>query len=85
MGLSERISAYVRERDEVLRALDVERFEAFWRKHRQPMPRSGRWAGPIVPLIMMHKARLAVETMSEAEKAVSREWLAARGYSEDFV
>jgi hypothetical protein len=83
MGLSERIEEYVRERDEVLRALDAERFEVFWRKHRQPMPSSGRWDSPVVPLIIMHKARLAAATMSEAEKAVSREWLAARGWSED--
>jgi hypothetical protein len=32
------------------------------------------------PLILMHKARLQVNSFSEAEKDVSRSWLLARGY-----
>jgi hypothetical protein len=77
-----RIKKYVQERNEVLRALDPERFEAFWTRWEQPRP-PGWWAHPVVPLIMMHKVRLHVEDMTEAEKAASREWLLSRGYDLD--
>jgi hypothetical protein len=77
------IKKYVRERDEMLRALDLDLFEAFWTRWKQPRPPGG-WASPEVPLIMMHKARLQAEGMTEAEKAASREWLASRSYSLDW-
>jgi hypothetical protein len=34
------------ERDELLRSLDVEKFQAFWRKHNLPMPAGDKWAAP---------------------------------------
>jgi hypothetical protein len=75
------MAGYASERDDILRALDVERFNAFWARHNMPMP-SGGWADPVlVPMIMMHKCRLQVGTMTEAEKALSRDWLTGRGFS----
>jgi hypothetical protein len=42
----------------------------------------GGWADPvIVPLIMMHKSRLQVTTMTADEKEISRAWLLSRGYT----
>jgi hypothetical protein len=67
------LASYLSERDEMLRALDVEKFHAFYHKHRLPLPPGG-WADPVmVPLIMMHKSRLQVTTMTEVEKALSRD------------
>jgi hypothetical protein len=73
------IARWNAERDAVLRSLDVERFQAFWTKYQLPMP-AGGWA-PAAPLIMMHKCRLQVTAMTEAEKEFSRSWLLSRGYS----
>jgi hypothetical protein len=75
-----RIAAYCRERDEVLRQLDIEGLEAHMRKWKVPMPKE--WIGA-APLILMHKARLSIVSFTEAEKAVSREWLSSRGYDLD--
>jgi hypothetical protein len=68
------------ERDALLRSLNVEKFQAFWERHKMPVPKGG-WASPEVPLIMMHKCRLEVNAMTAEEKAVSREWLRERGYA----
>lgn len=77
----EEIANYVAARDEMLRALDVERFHAFHAKYGLPVP-AGGWADPvIVPLIMMHKSRLQITSMTAEERAVSREWLLSRGYT----
>ena len=70
---------FVKERNEVLRSLDIEKFEQFWAKWKQPRP-GGGWASPEVPLIMMHKVRLQVPSMTETERAESRAWLLIRGY-----
>jgi hypothetical protein len=78
--MTDAIANYCKERDDVLRSLDTEKFAAFWRKHSLPMPPEGQWASPDVPLIMMHKCRLQVNTMTSAEKEASRLWLTSRGY-----
>jgi hypothetical protein len=81
MSPEDEIASYIAERDEMLRALDVETFHAFYAKHKLPMPPAG-WADPvIVPLIMMHKCRLQVATMTPIEREVSRQWLLSRGYT----
>lgn len=78
--MEKEVEDYMAERNEVLRSLDVDKFNAFWRKHDLPVPTWG-WADPdIVPLIMMHKCRLQVASMTEAEKEQSREWLTSHGY-----
>jgi len=82
MDLNEAIREWCKERDEVLRSLDVKKFAKFWRKHKLPMPKGG-WASPDVPLIMIHKCRLQVESMTEEEQEVSRAWLISHGYSPD--
>jgi hypothetical protein len=82
--VSDEIAQYCAERDEVLRALDPEKFEAFWTRWKQRRPPGG-WVSPEVPLIMMHKARLQVNDMTKEEKAASREWLLSRGYSLEAV
>jgi hypothetical protein len=36
------IAQWRKERDDILRSLDVEKFTAFWRKHNLPMPPEGQ-------------------------------------------
>jgi hypothetical protein len=77
----EQIKQFVAERNEMLRSLDVEKFNAFWKKWNGDKVPAGGWADPIeVPLIMMHQSRLAVEAMTAEEKAISKKWLKDRGY-----
>jgi hypothetical protein len=77
-----RIDEWNAERDALLRSLDSEKFKAFWEKHKLPLPANG-WASPDVPLVMMHKCRMHVNSMTKEEREVSRVWLAERGYTED--
>jgi hypothetical protein len=68
------------ERDVVLRALNVEKMEEFYRNWQQPLPE--KYVDPSVPYAMMHKARLHINSFTEEEKETSRNWLRANGYSE---
>ncbi len=74
------IRAFNKERDAMLRSLDRGQLDRFLRKWKQPRPRKwvdDAWLGA------MHKARLQIASFTEAEKAVSRTWLAQHGYSEE--
>jgi hypothetical protein len=80
MDLNADIKRFVAERNEVLRALDVEKFNEFWAKWKLEKPPNG-WSDPVeVPLIMMHQSRLSVESMTAEEKELSKQWLKAHGY-----
>ena len=78
--LDEKIKLYCKERDEMLRSLDVEKFHRFYKKHKLVKPHGG-WLTPEVPLIMMHKARMQINSFTEEEKEVSRKWLLSHNYS----
>jgi hypothetical protein len=78
---SEEIKRFCAERDRVLRALDVPMYEAFLRAQGVILPE--QWARPDVPIASMHKARLHLNAFTAEEKAASRAWLAANGYTED--
>ena len=67
------IKAYCRERDALLRALDQEKFDDHCRRWGIPTPREG-WL-PSSRLILMHKARLSLQTFTPEEKEESRRWL----------
>jgi hypothetical protein len=71
--------AFCKDRDATLRSLDRDRLDRFLRKWNQPRPRE--WIGDVW-LASMHKARLQINTFTEAEKAVSRTWLALHDYTE---
>ena len=74
------IAAYVVERNEVMRSLDVDRVIAFQKKHNPDMP---TFSTRHVAEIAMHKARLHIKAFTEAEKEISRQWLRSHGYSTD--
>lgn len=69
---------FVKERDAALRSLDKDQLDAYARKYKVPMPKDVRvyWAG-------IHKARLAVNSMTKEEKEESRQWLKANGFKEE--
>lgn len=80
MGVSmSRMKAFNRDRDAAMRSLDRGQLEKFLRKWDQPRPKT--WIGDAW-LAAMHKGRLQIDTFTEAEKAVSRTWLAQNGYTE---
>ncbi len=82
--LDKQIAEYCDERDAMLRSLDIKEFNKFYKKYKFLTPKGG-WADPVlVPLIMMHKIRLQITSMTEEEKKVSREWLLSRGYQLPF-
>lgn len=83
----DRIKLFIRERNEMLRQLDVDYFDKFWSRWGNPTP-DGGWQRGTEPhedsrIIMMHKARLHVESMSADERAHSKTWLKKHGYTED--
>lgn len=75
-----RIKKYVKERNRVLRLLDEDAYSRFCSEWGVPQPMA--WL-PLSRLILMHKVRLQVASMTEEEKAVSRQWLLSHGYSLD--
>ncbi len=75
------IKRYCKERDAVFRALDPDKMIAHAKKWDVPLP--AKWASETAPMAMMHKVRLHINSFSEEEKAVSREWLLANGYRAD--
>jgi hypothetical protein len=74
-----KIKAFTRDRDAALLALDRRQFEKFLRKWCLPQPRD--WIGDSW-LAAMHKARLQLVSFTDAEREVSRVWLAEHGYTE---
>lgn len=70
------------DRDTVLRALDVGKFEDFCRRHgHNNYIRNPKWADKTVPLGAMHKMRLQIRAFTQAEKLVSANWLIDNGYN----
>jgi hypothetical protein len=70
------ISAFVRERNAMLLACDIERAKAFYRKHNPGF----RVPSDDVVEIGLHKARTAALSLPQAERDHSRRWLIQRGY-----
>lgn len=73
------IAAFVAERNEVLRSMDLDRVIAFYRKHNPEMHTPAR---ELVE-VGMHKARVNVTGLTNEERDLSRQWLAERGYWHD--
>lgn len=78
---ADEIRQFCIERDAVLHALDPEKMVVHAKKWAIPLP--AKWASPTVPMAMMHKARLHINSFTDDEKRVSREWLLANGYRAD--
>lgn len=74
MAKREDIASYVIERDEALRALDIE-----WARKRDNNNLTVKQL-----LAGMHKARILATAIEPEYKASSREWLIRNGYSGDF-
>ncbi len=77
-------AAYRAERADVLRSLSVERMIKLFKKYNQPIPKE--WGNPLqpksilVPLAVMHRARLALPDFTYAEKLLSAQWLTDHNY-----
>lgn len=65
------IKAFVKERDEMLLACDVDRCIAFHKKHNPGIKIHSRELAEVA----MHKARTAAKTLPKAERKKSKQWL----------
>lgn len=65
------IKAFVKERDEMLLACDVDRCIAFHEKHNPGL----KFPSRAIAEAAMHKARTAVKTLPKAERKKSKQWL----------
>ena len=72
------IKAFVKERDEMLLACDIDRMMAFHAKHNPSRP---GFRSREVAEAALHKARTAARTLPIEERVASKRWLAARGMS----
>jgi hypothetical protein len=74
------IADYVKRRNRVLRELDLSGFYELLTENgatHLPIPQ--------VAFASMHKARMAVTSFSEEEKAISRQWLTDNGFQPKFL
>jgi len=69
--------AFIKERNEMLRSLDLDRAMAFHRKYYPDSPVPER----AIVEVALHKARTAALSLSDEERELSERWLAARGYT----
>lgn len=76
--VQEKVAAFVKERDEMLLACDVDQMLAFYKKHNPTMPMP---SDRIVAEMMLHKARTGVRTLPREERMRSAKWLRERGCS----
>lgn len=72
----EGLDEFLLDREQALLSLDVNRVNAYLRKYGSPNLPEGEEA-----LVTMHKARTAITTFPEDERALSEKWLADRGYA----
>lgn len=73
-----KVKAFVKERDEMLLACDVDRMLAFHAKHNPnvPAPASRELAETAI-----HKARTAITNFPMEERLKSKRWLRERGFT----
>lgn len=75
---TEKFKEFLKERDEVLRSLNIEKVRAFYEKWNQT---PGLRTPPReVQEIGMHKARTACLSLTKEERQFSKDWLTERGY-----
>lgn len=71
--LAEEVAGLKAERIEMLQALDVSAAIAFYNKHDLGGPREADKV-----MVRVHKERIVCADLSEEDKQVSRDWIAAR-------
>jgi len=76
--LEDQIKAFVKERDEMLLANDVDKAIEFHKKHNPHRPPP---SGREMAEIGLHKARTAARSLPIEERKKSKNWLTARGYN----
>lgn len=71
-------AAFVKERDEILLAGDIDRMMEF---HARNNPSSPAFPSRQVAEISFHKARTALVSLPREIRLISKRWLRERGYS----
>lgn len=70
---------WIKERDEAIRALDVEKFKAFYDKWKAKGVYNINLPSDLVIEITLYKMLYNIESATDEEKA--KEWLESKGYS----
>ena len=71
---------FVKERNEALLTMDEKKLRNYIKKYSVHMP-----AKKIVFWAAIHKARLTVKEIPEAEKEISRQWLRENGFRAEYI
>lgn len=74
--MADDMAGFIKERNEMLLAMSIERAKVFFRKHNPGF----RVPTDEVIEIGLHKARTAAVSLPQEERDLSRRWLTARGY-----
>lgn len=72
---------WIKERDEAISALDVEKFKAFYNKWKAKGVYNINLPSDLVIEITLYKMLYNIESATDEEKAKAKEWLESKGYS----
>lgn len=72
---------WIKERDEAIRALDVEKFKAFYDKWKAKGVYNINLPSDLVIEITLYKMLYNIKSATDEEKAKAKEWLESKGYS----
>lgn len=72
---------WIKERDEAIRTLDVEKFKAFYDKWKAKGVYNINLPSDLVIEITLYKMLYNIESATDEEKSKAKEWLESKGYS----
>lgn len=77
----ELMELWKKERDEVIKTLDVKKFKAFYGKWKLKGFYNGPLPNDAVIEILLHKMLYNIKSATDEEKSKAKEWLESKGYS----
>ena len=81
--MNDMMHRWVKERDKVVKTLDVQKFKTFYYKWKRRGVYQLDLPDDYVIEISMRKMILAIASSTEKEKEDARQWLYERGYSDE--
>ena len=72
---------WIKERDEAIRTLDVEKFKAFYDKWKAKGVYNINLPSDLVIEITLYKMLYNIKSATDEEKSKAKEWLESKGYS----
>ena len=81
--MNDMMHRWVKERDKVVKTLDVQKFKTFYYKWKRRGVYQSDLPDDYIIEISMRKMILAMASSTEKEKEAARQWLLERGYSDE--